>query len=228
MTVCKLTSFHSTISTKIVEICWYATCRYLSDKSGYLITVFPRRDPAGCIAIQSPASVVEYLPASEVIPKQVRLLPQKFVERFDEYKNCIVHERGLCGNALPAGAQRLGRIETTPSLQEVLDVTPGRVYYPKARYIYRPVFDHLALPSIVHYLENQTVLHFISFQASCEGFFYVPVRFLCREGFSLNCFTTNYYGFSFCIMHFTRITNKNAKRYKCWKSFFSFTQMIRG
>lgn len=55
-------------------------------------------------------------------------------------------------NGFAASSLRRGRVEAMPSSQEIFDVGPCRVHDAKSGDVDGPVLDHLALPSIVHYL----------------------------------------------------------------------------
>lgn len=55
-------------------------------------------------------------------------------------------------NGFAASSLRRGRVEAMPSSQEIFDVGPCRVHDAKSGDVDGPILDHLALPSIVHYL----------------------------------------------------------------------------
>jgi len=56
------------------------------------------------------------------------------------------------GNGFTTGGLKRGRIQAMPAGQEILDVGSSGVHDAKTRDVDGAVLDHLALPSVVHYL----------------------------------------------------------------------------
>lgn len=69
---------------------------YLSEQSRYLVSVFPRGDPALSSTIQGPRSVTKNLSPSRVGPHRLLAFPHQSIEGFDQHKHGVVHQSSLC------------------------------------------------------------------------------------------------------------------------------------
>ena len=89
--------FHNCPSYKPTKSSIFSFLTYLPQKAGYLVSVLPGSDPpfAG-VAVDSSAPVVEDLSSPEVGSEHVWLLPQEFVEGFDQDEHGVVHQCRLC------------------------------------------------------------------------------------------------------------------------------------